>query len=261
MSDSKSNGAAVVQLIDVEKTYRSGEMEVRAVRGVSLEIHRGRIRGPHGRERLGKIHADEHARLPRPADRRTLSARWRRCLRARSRSTGRHPQRQDRLRFPRLQPAGPHIGARKRRVAAALRHRRTSTLRENRNARQAWPKSACRQSRRPSSQPAFRRTTTARGHCPRAGQPSRKSCSPTSRPAISTRKTSIEIMGVFQELNDSRHHHRHGHPRTGHRRLCKRIVVMRDGLVRSDREVSPRLIAKEEIAKITTPDDLTTAEK
>jgi putative ABC transport system ATP-binding protein len=36
-----ANDAAVVQLIDVSKTYRTGEMEVHAVRGVSLEIRRG----------------------------------------------------------------------------------------------------------------------------------------------------------------------------------------------------------------------------
>src|SRR6266498_1904002 len=35
------NNGAIVSLIDVHKTYRTGEMEVRAVRGVSVEIKRG----------------------------------------------------------------------------------------------------------------------------------------------------------------------------------------------------------------------------
>jgi putative ABC transport system ATP-binding protein len=41
---------------------------------------------------------------------------------------------------------------------------------------------------------------------------------------------------------------------------ARRNVVMRDGLVRSDSEVSPRLIATEELAKITTVDELATVE-
>jgi len=35
------NNGTVVKLIDVHKTYRTGEVEVPAVRGVSLEIKRG----------------------------------------------------------------------------------------------------------------------------------------------------------------------------------------------------------------------------
>ncbi|PYJ38698.1 MAG: ABC transporter ATP-binding protein, partial [Verrucomicrobia bacterium] len=35
------NNGALVRLIDVHKIYRTGEMEVSAVRGVSLEIKRG----------------------------------------------------------------------------------------------------------------------------------------------------------------------------------------------------------------------------
>ena len=48
------SAAAVIQLQNVAKTYRTGEVEIRAVRGVTLEVHRGEFVAIMGASGSGK---------------------------------------------------------------------------------------------------------------------------------------------------------------------------------------------------------------
>lgn len=63
-------------------------------------------------------------------------------------------------------------------------------------------------------------------------------------------RTSIEIMGIFQRLNDEGMTVAMVTHELDIARYCRRVVVMRDGLIRSDEMVKDRLIASEELARL-----------
>jgi putative ABC transport system ATP-binding protein len=63
-------------------------------------------------------------------------------------------------------------------------------------------------------------------------------------------RTSIEIMGIFQQLNDQGMTVVMVIHELDISRYCRRVVVMRDGLVRSDEAVKDRLLAPAELAKL-----------
>jgi putative ABC transport system ATP-binding protein len=63
-------------------------------------------------------------------------------------------------------------------------------------------------------------------------------------------RTSIEIMGIFQKLNDQGMTVVMVTHELDIAQYCKRIVVMRDGLVRSDAPVTARLDAVHELQKL-----------
>ena len=63
-------------------------------------------------------------------------------------------------------------------------------------------------------------------------------------------RTSIEIMGIFQRLNDLGMTIAMVTHELDIARYCRRVVVMRDGLVRSDEPVTDRLLAPEELARL-----------
>ena len=63
-------------------------------------------------------------------------------------------------------------------------------------------------------------------------------------------RTSIEIMGIFQQLNDQGMTVIMVTHELDIARYCRRVVVMRDGLVRSDEAVKDRFLATNELAKL-----------
>ena len=63
-------------------------------------------------------------------------------------------------------------------------------------------------------------------------------------------RTSIEIMGIFQRLNEQGMTVAMVTHELDIARYCRRVVVMRDGLIRSDEPVTNRLIATEELARL-----------
>jgi putative ABC transport system ATP-binding protein len=63
-------------------------------------------------------------------------------------------------------------------------------------------------------------------------------------------RTSIEIMGIFQRLNDQGMTVAMVTHELDIARYCRRVIVMRDGLIRSDEPVAARLIATQEMARL-----------
>ena len=63
-------------------------------------------------------------------------------------------------------------------------------------------------------------------------------------------RTSIEIMGIFQQLNDQGMTVVMVTHELDIANYCRRVVVMRDGLIRSDEAVRERLLAPNELRKL-----------
>ena len=64
------DGAPLLDLAGVSKTYLTGEVTIHALAGVDLSISTRRVRRDHGPVGIGQVDADAHPRLPRHPHRR-----------------------------------------------------------------------------------------------------------------------------------------------------------------------------------------------
>ncbi|MFM7804270.1 MAG: ABC transporter ATP-binding protein [Verrucomicrobiota bacterium] len=240
---------AVIQLQDFQKTYRTGEIEVRAVRGVNLTVQAGEFVAIMGSSGSGKSTLmNTVGCLDRPSSGKCLID-------------------------------GVDIGSLGRNELADLRNRKLGFVFQGFNllARTtalenvqlpmlyARPKIAIsEQNQRAAAALELVGLGQRMDHTPRrlsGGQQQRVAIARAlvNRPTLLLAdeptgnldtRTSIEIMGIFQKLNDQGMTLIMVTHELDIAQYCKRIVVMRDGLVRSDTPVSQRLDAVEELRKL-----------
>jgi putative ABC transport system ATP-binding protein len=251
--------APVVQLVDVRKTYRSGEMEVRAVRGVSLEIHRGEFVALMGASGSGKSTLmNILGCLDRPSagqyllDGHDVSGLDRDQLAdIRNTKLGFVFQNFNLL---------PRTSARENVELPLLYGARNLTnqqLREKANAVLSAVGLQGREDHHPSQLSGGQQQRVAIARALINDPEVVLADEPTGN--LDSR-TSVDIMGIFQELNERGITIVMVTHEPDIAAYARRNVVMRDGLVRSDREVSNRLIAAEELTKVSSVDDLVPAE-
>lgn len=239
----------VIQLEDFRKTYITGEVEVKAVRGVTLSIHPGEFVAIMGASGSGKSTMMN-----------TLG-----CL--------------DRPTSGTFLLDGVNVGSLNRDELADLRNRkigfvfqgfnllaRTSAV-ENVELPMLYtrpPVPASEQRERAMKALELVGLAKRFDHTPSqlsGGQQQRVAIARglVNRPKLLLAdeptgnldsRTSIEIMGIFQQLNDQGITIVMVTHELDIARYCRRVVVMRDGLVRSDEAVKDRFIASEELAKL-----------
>ncbi|MSU31462.1 MAG: ABC transporter ATP-binding protein [Pedosphaera sp.] len=240
---------AVIQLLDFHKTYQTGEIEVRAVRGVNLTIEPGEFVAIMGSSGSGKSTMMN-----------TIG-----CL--------------DRPSLGQCLMDGIETGALSRNALADLRNQKLgfvfqgfnllsrTTAQENVELPMMYarPRPAAVEQRRRAVE-----ALTLVGLGDRLDHtPSRLSGGQQQRVAIARAlvnrptllladeptgnldsRTSIEIMGIFQSLNEKGMTVIMVTHELDIANYCKRIVVMRDGLIRSDTHVADRLTASDELKKL-----------
>ena len=220
---------AAARAVDLSKVYGKGEAEVAALDGVIVDFARRRVHRHHGTVRLRQVDAHALHGGARHAD---LAARS-------SSATSTCPRlndktltalRRDRVGF----------------VFQAFNLVPTLTARENICCRSSiagrkpdpdWFDTVIdtvglRDRLEPPARRAVRRPAAAGGAVPARWSAGPRSCSPTSRPATSTRPSGAEVLGFLRRsVRRVRPDDRDGDPRPGRRAYTDRVVFLADGQV------------------------------
>ena len=253
--DIHMKNGSLVKLIDVHKTYRTGEMEVPAVRGVSLEIKRGEFLALMGASGSGKSTLmNILGCLDRPTsgsyflDNADVSGLDRDQLAdIRNHKLGFVFQSFNLL---------PRTSARENVELPLLygtRNLSNAQLREKAEAVLAAVGLQGRGDHTPSQLSGGQQQRVAIARALINDPEVILADEPTGN--LDSR-TSVEIMGIFQELNKRGITIIMVTHESDIAAFARRDVAMRDGLVRSDRPVSQRLIASDEIGKRADVDEL-----
>ena len=248
-SPTQTNGTPVIQLRDLSKTYQSGEVEVKAVRGVTLEIVRGDFVAVMGASGSGKSTLmNTLGCLDQPTsgeyllDGQAVAGLNRKELaELRNRKLGfvfqsfnllARTSALDNVELPMFY-SHPLIGLRERHQRAAQALEKVGL--GDRARHHPNQLSGGQQQRL-----AIARALVNRPELVLADEPTGN---------LDTR-TSIEIMGLFQELNDTGITLVMVTHELDIAAYCKRIVVMRDGQVISDTQNENPRVAGQEIATL-----------
>jgi putative ABC transport system ATP-binding protein len=254
---SSANGSAVVQLVDVHKAYGAGESLVHAVRGVSLSINRGEFVALMGSSGSGKSTLmNIVGALDRPTSGKYLLD-----------GTDVSRLSRDELADIRNGKLGfvfqsfnllPRTSARENVELPLLygkRHFANQELRERADRVLSSVGLEGRENHHPSQLSGGQQQRVAIARALINEPEVLLADEPTGN--LDSR-TSIEIMGIFQQLNDRGITIVMVTHETDIAQFARRNILMRDGVIRSDRPVERRLVATEELAKIKNVEELAT---